>query len=233
MGFVASALCAGAAVVGAFGCGGTLGGLGTDEGGAGGDATKLGGMAGAEVGGADPSTTTPTLGSGGAGASAAGGYGGATSAGGAGTGAGPTGGTGGAPPTCILSGPKDCSPPPNSLVCDGVVPHGYFHAQVTAAVQYVRDLPANSSWFDYDGQFPCCPIVGTGTGADKTTFRDAVLDRLNSFADLCAQADPGNHLHEITVKRNNDCSEGYLIVTSAGVVRNPAKDSYACAPDGP
>lgn len=158
----------------------------------------------------------------------------AVSTGGAGGtgGTGGAGGTGGDPLVCDASGAKNCSASPDPTCPDGAVSPGHFTSQVGAAVQYVRDLPANAGRFDYDGQFPCCPKVGTGTEADKVWFRDAVLDRLNTYADLCAQADYGNHPHEIAVKRNNKCSEGYIVLTSAGVVRSPPKRSYTCVPAG-
>jgi hypothetical protein len=141
-----------------------------------------------------------------------------------------TGGAGGTPVACIASGPKDCNPTYDSSCPDGAVSNGNFKSQVAEAVQYVRDLPANAGWFDYSGQPACCPKVGTGTEADKIMFRDAVLERINGYADLCAQADYGNHPHEISVKLNNACSEGYIVLTSQGVVRSPPKHSYNCVP---
>jgi hypothetical protein len=98
-----------------------------------------------------------------------------------------------------------------------------FQQQVNAAVVQVRDN--NPSWFDYDaGPAPCCPVA-----LQPTAFRDAVVAHINANG-LCAAPDPNHAERELAVKLNNDCNEGYLILTSNWVVRSPAHHSYTCVP---
>jgi hypothetical protein len=98
-----------------------------------------------------------------------------------------------------------------------------FRPQVDAAIVHVRD--SNPSWFDYgSGPAPCCPVA-----LSPAQFRDAVVARLNATG-LCASPDPNNPNIEIAVKRNNACNEGYSILTSQNVIRQPPHHSYTCVP---
>jgi hypothetical protein len=125
-------------------------------------------------------------------------------------------------PTCNPTGPLDCSPSQvgNNYVCLDLPSN--FNKQVTAAVQAV--MAQNPSWFDTSMGSPCCPLC-----TQPNMFMDAVVAQIQTMG-LCAARDPNDADHEIAVKLDNSCDEGFAVLTSSNIVRNPAKLTYTCVP---
>jgi len=205
--------------IGSGACVGSFGAGGAAFGGAGGGVGSSGGLAGSSsVGGG-----IAGMGQGGQGGLGQGGLGpGGLGQGGVASGGMGTGATGGVPLSCVASGPKDCSAnAPAKYDCGGI--DNNFRPKVNAAIKAVRD--SNPSWFDYEkGPAPCCPLALNTEG-----FLNGVVDHLNGSG-LCAQRDPNNYFIEITVKHDNACNEGYSILTSANIVRQPPHYNYTCVP---
>ena len=206
------------------GCRGDIGNAGTNGGTGGTTASGTGGTTAAGGSGTTASGSGGATGSSSSGTAGSGGAGGTTTASSSGTGgttSSGSGGSGGDPLICDTSGPQDCSPHPSAY--DYVGPPAKFHSQVNAAVAAVRD--GNPSWFDYNqGPAPCCPLA-----LDTEAFLNGVVAHVNGSG-LCAQRDPNNPNIEITVKKNNDCAEGYSVLTSASIVRSPAHYNYGAVP---
>jgi hypothetical protein len=144
-------------------------------------------------------------------------------AGGAG-GAGSGGDAGDAGPTLVCKpsgGAADCSPaqPPSYDCAD--LPPNYKNA-VGAAVQAV--LAQHPQWFDFNQGFPCCPLA-----VETNAYLDAVVAGVVQGG-LCAARDPNNPNIEIVVKHDNGCDEGYSILTSGNIVRNPPHYQGTCVP---
>jgi len=93
---------------------------------------------------------------------------------------------------------------------------------VNAAVQLV--LAQHPEYFDTSQGFPCCPLA-----VEPGKFIADVVTAINAGGE-CAQLDPNNPTIEMVVKHNNKCSEQYVVLTSANIVRNPAKFQGSCAP---
>jgi hypothetical protein len=125
-------------------------------------------------------------------------------------------------PSCGAAGPLDCSASaPASYECGD--PPATFAKQVNAALELV--LAQNPAWFDESqGAAPCCPLA-----LMPGEFMNAVVTELNA-AGLCATLDPNNPTIEIVVKHDSTCSEQYVLLTSAMVVRHPPKFQGSCAP---
>jgi hypothetical protein len=122
---------------------------------------------------------------------------------------------------CDVSGVLDCSSStPASYECETLT--SKLGNKVRSAI--VAVLEEHPAWFDYEGQYPCCPLT-----LEPSLFMDAVLDKLNA-ADACAVRDPNKPADEIVVKRNARCSENFVLITSWGTVRNPPKYQVACVP---
>lgn len=180
------------------------------SGGAGGTSSGGTGVADAPFGGTGGSAVT----GGGAGSPATGG---AATGGSAGT----TDAAVEAAFVCDVSGPLDCSASGVTEYACGD-PAAKLAGKVGNAVKSV--LAAHPEWFDYSTGYPCCP-----TAKEPGLFMDAVVAAINANG-ACAQKDPNNPVIEMVVKLNNKCSENWVILTSAMVVRNPPKYQVACAP---
>ncbi len=123
---------------------------------------------------------------------------------------------------CDTSGTLDCSSSsPASYDCGDPPPT--LGNKVKKAIQ--DSLAANPAWFDYvAGPAACCPKA-----LQPKLFRDDVVSRINA-AGACAAVDPNNPNIELVVKRNGTCSEQWVILTSANIVRNPPKHQGSCVP---
>ena len=122
---------------------------------------------------------------------------------------------------CNTSGPVDCSPS-SAPTYECADPPPILRGRVTQAIQGV--LALHPEWFDFDAGFPCCPLA-----TQPQSFLDAVVAAIAADG-ACAQRDPNNPNIELVVKRNNQCSEQYAILTSGSVVRNPPKHQGSCVP---
>ena len=123
---------------------------------------------------------------------------------------------------CDTSGTLDCSSSsPASYDCGDPPPT--LGSKVKKAIQ--DSLAANPGWFDTAaGPAACCPKA-----LQPQLFRDDVVSRINASG-ACAAVDPNNPNIELVVKRNGSCSEQWVILTSANIVRNPPKHQGSCVP---
>jgi hypothetical protein len=124
--------------------------------------------------------------------------------------------------SCTSAGAVDCSAAtPPSYACG--TPSPSFVGSVNAGIELV--LAQHPEWFDpAQGPAPCCPLA-----LQPQLFVEAVVAAVNAGG-MCAKIDPNNPSIEIVVKHDNTCSEQYVLLTSANIVRHPPKFQGTCAP---